>query len=106
MKEIMVDIATGVTIIVLLAIVLFNLSSCAAFQDKDTMAPVVKNVCAMACDRAEELTLDQCKSVCSQAGENYADLCSVACSVAVEIGEEECNEVCTEKINDVLKNTK
>ena len=102
MKEIMKDVAAGVTIIVLMAIALFNLSSCAAFQGKDT---VVKNVCAVACDSAEEITLDQCKSICSHSGEDYAYLCAVACNIAVEMGEEECNGVCTEKINDVLKNT-
>jgi hypothetical protein len=103
MKERMVDIATGVTIIVLLAIVLFNLSGCAAFQGRYNMAPVVKEVCAMACDSAEDLTTDQCNDICSNVDESIADTCSVACSIAIEIGGPECNRTCTDKLNEVIK---
>jgi hypothetical protein len=105
MKEIMKDVAAGVTIIVLLTIVLFHLSSCAAFQNKKPMEPIVKNVCSMACDQAEDLTIDQCERVCSNT-EEYADICKIACSIAVDIGGMECDGLCVDKLNETLKNAK
>jgi hypothetical protein len=101
-RDIAKDIAAGIALLALLVVVIL-LSSCAAFQNKVVMEPVIENVCAIACDSAEKFTSEQCNDACSEAGDKLAETCYMACSIAVDVASNKCDKVCSEKLYYALK---